>query len=112
MDIGLLNERVTFQENRHVVDEIGNHLNEWVDYYSCAATISGENGNESANAGQTTDHSDMAVTVRWCRKASEITMTGFRVLFHEEIYDIVSVDHMNYKKKCLKFRCRKEDRSG
>jgi len=23
------------------------------------------------------------------------------------VYDIVSVDHLNYKKECLKFTCRK-----
>ena len=26
------------------------------------------------------------------------------------IYDIVAVDHMNYKKKCIKFKCRKARR--
>lgn len=112
MDIALLNERVTFQKNGVTVDRIGNHINGWTDFYSCAATISGESGTESAGAGGTQDHTDMAVTIRWCRKASEITMTGFRLIFHGDIYDIVSVDHMNYKKKCLKFRCRKEQRSG
>ena len=112
MDIALLNERVTFQKNGVTVDRIGNHINGWTDFYSCAATISGESGTESAGAGGIQDHTDMAVTIRWCRKASEITMTGFRIIFHGDIYDIVSVNRMNYKKKCLKFRCRKEERSG
>ncbi len=30
-----------------------------------------------------------------------------RILFRDQVYDIVSVDHLNYKKKCLKFTCRK-----
>ena len=30
--------------------------------------------------------------------------------FNDEIYNIVAVDHMNYKKKCIKFRCRKARR--
>jgi hypothetical protein len=31
-------------------------------------------------------------------------------MFKNEIYDIIAIDHMNYKKKCIKFRCRKARR--
>ena len=41
MDVAMLNERVVFQKNELVTDRIGNHTNEWNDFYSCAATISG-----------------------------------------------------------------------
>ena len=44
----------------------------------------------------------------WTRKrAAEVTADGFRILFQGEVYNIVAVDHMNYKKKALKFRCEK-----
>ena len=112
MDIALLNERVTFQKHEVVTDEIGNHINTWADYYSCACTISGEGGAESYQAGTVNDHTGMDITVRWCDKTKDITITEFRALFHDQVYNIESVDHMNYKKKCLKFRCSKEDRSG
>ena len=46
MNVAMLNERVTFQKNEVVTDRIGNHTNAWTDYYTCAATISGENGKE------------------------------------------------------------------
>ena len=49
----------------------------------------------------------MTVTVRYCKKASEIGSTTHRLIFQGEIYDIINVDHMNFKKKCLKFSCRK-----
>ena len=49
----------------------------------------------------------MTVTVRYCNKAAAINSTGYRVLFKDEFYDIVNVDHMNFKKKSLKFGCRK-----
>ena len=42
MDVALLNERVTFQKNEAVVDDVGNHRNVWTDYYACSATIGGE----------------------------------------------------------------------
>ena len=32
MDIGLLNEKVTFQKNTVITDSIGNHKNGWEDF--------------------------------------------------------------------------------
>ena len=113
MDIGLLNEKVTFQKNVVSVDAIGNHRNVWEDFYSCFATIGGESGmgaKEKEAAGTTVDDSTMTVTVRYCQKASEIASVTHRLLFHGEIYDLIGVDHMNFKKKCLKFSCRKARR--
>lgn len=113
MDIALMNEKVRFQKNRIVTDNIGNHKNEWEDFYSCFATISGEGYNSSKEkeaAGLTVEDTAMSVTVRYCRKTAEITSDEFRILFRGEIYNIVNVDHLNYKKKCLKFNCRKARR--
>ena len=113
MEIGLLNVRITFQENAVAVDGIGNHKNTWADYYSCHATVSGEAGNQTSEsdvAGTVADESSISFTVRYCKKASVIDSTGYRVAFGGELYDILAVDHMNYKKKCLKFKCRKARR--
>ena len=110
MDIAMLNEKVTFQKNEVVKDRIGNHTNTWTEYHTCAATISGESGREDQDTGQTVEHPDMNVTIRWCRKASLITEDGYHILFHGEVYDIIGIDHFSYKKEALKFRCRKADR--
>lgn len=107
MEIALFNVYITFQKNAVVVDTIGNHTNTWKDYYSCHATVSGEGGKESFVAGMLVDNSDLAFTVRYCRKVSMIEPTGYRILFHGEIYNILSIDHMNYKKNCLKFKCKR-----
>ena len=110
MEIVLLNVKVTFQKNSVVADDIGNRRNVWEDYYTCHATVSGEGGKEKAAAGLTVADSDIAFTVRFCKQAAEVTTDGFRVLFGGEIYNIAAVDHMNYKKKTLKFRCEKARR--
>lgn len=110
MDVALLNERVVFQKNEVVVDAVGNHGNVWTDYYSCFATIGGEglaSSREAQVAGTVVEDVSMTVTVRYCRKAVDIMSTGYRLLFRGEVYGIVSVDHMNFKKKALKFVCRK-----
>ena len=103
MKVSLLNEKILFQKNVVVLDSIGNRKNVWEDYYSCFATIGGENGNEKSETGQTVDDASITFSVRYCSQLVDIMSTGFRILFRGEIYNILSVDHMNYKKKMLKF---------
>ena len=110
MEISLLNVKMTFQKNSVVADDIGNRRNVWEDYYTCYATVGGEGGNEKAAAGLTVVDSDIAFTIRFCKRAAEVTADGFRILFGGEIYNIVAVDYMNYRKKALKFRCEKARR--
>ena len=112
MNIALLNVMITIQKNTTVVDEIGNHTNEWDDFYSCHATVSGTSagGKDGAlgnEAGQETDSSDLSFTIRFCQRSSLINVTEYRVLFHDEIYEITGIDYMNFKKKSLKLKCRK-----
>ena len=110
MDIGLLNEKITFQKNIVITDSIGNHKNDWEDFYICHATIGGEgmaSSKEKEEAGTIVEDVGMTVTIRYCKKASEIGSTTHRIIFKGEIYDITNVDHMNFRKKCLKFSCRK-----
>ncbi len=108
MDIALLNQKVTFQINEVVTDEIGNRTNGWMDYFTCHATISGEGGDEVYAAGTVVDKADMAVTVRYCQKTAAIKPTGFRLIHAGDAYNILAVDHLNYKRKAIKFKCKKE----
>jgi SPP1 family predicted phage head-tail adaptor len=107
MNIALLNTKVTIQRNEIVVDEIGNHSNEWIDYFTCHGTISGESGNEPEIAGQVKDTVIMDVTMRWCSLTKKIDKTHYRLKLNDEIYNIINVDHMNYKRKCIKLKCEK-----
>lgn len=107
MDISLLNQKIMVQKNTITVDEIGNHLNTWEDFYSCHATVSGESPSESTAAGMVVDNTKVDFTVRWCKSVSQITSDGFRILYSDEIYNILGIDHMNFKKKSVKFKCQK-----
>ena len=113
MEVAALRSKVTFQKNETTTDKYGNHKNTWTDYYTCFVTIGGEglaSSKEEQVAGTTVEDFSMTVTVRYCAKAAVITTTGYRVMFMGEIYNIESIDHMNFKKKSLKFTCRKERR--
>lgn len=110
MEISLLNVRIFFQKNEVVKDANGNRKNVWTDYYSCYATVSGESGSEKNVAANMLYNSDIAFTVRYCEALKDIDSTKIRVMFKGEIYNITFIDHMNYKNKCLKFRCQKARR--
>ena len=110
LNVGLMNEKVIFQKCSVVKDGIGNHRNEWTEDYCCFATIGGEglaSSRKAETAGTVVEDVGMTVTVRYCKKTAGIRSVTHRILFHDQVYDIVSVDHLNYKKKCLKFTCRK-----
>ena len=42
MVTALLNEKVAFLKNTIATVAVGNHTNEWDEYYTCFATIDGE----------------------------------------------------------------------
>ena len=107
MNIELLNVRIYIQKNEVISDSIGNRKNTWKDYYTCYATVSAEAGKESTDAGLVVDDSKIDFTIRYCKKAAALTSTGYRVQFGSELYDILAVDHMNFKRKCIKLSCQK-----
>ena len=115
MDIAALNETIIIQKNEVVIDEVGNRTRDWTDYYECHATVSsqasgGQNGSLNDDAGISVDVSELLFTIRYCQRAASIDIETCRVIFRDEIYDILSIDKMNYKKKSLKLRCRKARR--
>ena len=107
MEIAAFRVKIMFQRQEAVADGIGNHTNRWADYFACRATVGGEGGTEKVVAGTTVEDADISFTVRFCRAADAVSSSGFRIVFREELYDILAIDHLNYKKRALKFRCRK-----
>ena len=107
--IDKLNERITIQQSKHMTDKVENHRNAWVDYYTCFAYASSYEAQEDEGE-VTAEQKSVVFTVRWCSEVNKLTSTGFRVLFRGELYDITSVDPMNYDKKTTKLHCRLERR--
>ena len=109
MEISKLNERITIEKNAVVTDAIGNHKNTWTPYFSCYAYASTYQAEEKESEVSSEERS-VTFTVRWCSETAAVTSTGFRVRFRGEVYDIESVDLMNYRKKEIRFKCRREPR--
>lgn len=107
MNVARLNVRIEIQKNTTLTDQYGNHKNTWGPYWSCHATVSGEAPREETDSGTIVDDSKINFTVRWCSASALITSTSYRVVFNDELYDILGVDHMSFKHKAVKLMCQR-----
>ena len=104
------NRKIIFQNKNVEVDEIGNHKSVWTDYLSTSSYISFQGKGEEVFLGMEIDRSDISFTVRFQNRLKNINTSEYRILFEDEIYNIISTDFMNYKNRLIKFRCRKVSR--
>ena len=58
---------------------------------------------ETDDAAHISEQDRLNFTVRYCAETQVITSSGYRIMFNGKIYNIDSIDCMNYKKKSLKF---------
>lgn len=110
MEIAKLYERILIQKNEVTIDSIGNHRNEWSDYYNCYTYPTTYMVDESEGVVPL-DNQSITFLVRACTQTKAIVPTGYRIIFKEKIYDIVSVDPMNYDNERIKIRCKLVDRN-
>lgn len=110
MRISDLNRKIIFQNKAVEVDEIGNHRSIWSDYLSTSSYISFQGKGEEVFLGMEVDRSDISFTVRFQNRVKNINTSEYRILFDDEMYNIISIDFMNYKNRLIKFRCRKVSR--
>ena len=98
-----LNERITIEKSTVVTDKVGNHRN------TCFAYASTYQAQEEEGE-VTAEQMSVVFTVRWCSETRGLTSTGYRIRFREQLYNIESIDPMNFQKKTLKIHCRLERR--
>lgn len=110
MKIRDLNRKIIIQNKSVEVDRIGNHKSVWSDYLSTNAYISYQGKGEEVFLGMEVDKSDISFTVRFQKRLQDINTSDYQIVFNKEIYNIISIDFMNYKNKFIKFRCRKVSR--
>ncbi len=110
MDISKLRSRITIQQAMVQKDAIGNHTNAWKDFYSCAAYANLASGKEYGAAGQTLGSDTLVFEVRWCERLRDLDGTKFRILFGGNLYNIVTVDDVQFRHEKLKLTAQRERR--
>ena len=102
MEIGTLNQRITFLEHRIFIDEIGNHITKWEETLSLWAKVTVKTASETTDAGVTKEVQKLEFLVRQSPASLNINSTNFRILFRNNIYNVTGItplyDHNNYMK--------------
>ena len=101
MEIGTLNQRITILEHRTVIDEIGNHTAVWDEAFSCWAKVTLKASAEHTDAGVTKETQTLEFLIRQNQHWMP-SVTGNRILFQGNIYDITGITpdylHKDYLK--------------
>ena len=101
MEIGTLNQRIAFLENRVVTDAIGNHTAVWDEAFSCWARATLKSSVENTEAGVTKETQTLEFLIRQSQHWMP-SVTGNRILFQGNIYDITGMTpdylHKDYLK--------------
>lgn len=63
MEIGKLNQRITFLEHSTKIDNIGNHKAQWDEAFSCWAAVSVKSSAENSDNGTTKEVLSLEFTV-------------------------------------------------
>ena len=110
MDISKLRSHITIQQAVVQTDAIGNHSNAWEDFWSCAAYANLASGKEYGAAGQTLGSDTLVFEIRWCERLRDLDSTNYRILFGGNIYNIVTVDDVQFRHEKLKLTAQRERR--
>ena len=107
MEIGTLNQRITLLEQRVKVDAIGNHTAVWDEAFSCWARATLKSSVENTDAGVTKETQTLEFLIRQSQHWMP-SVTGNRILFQGNIYDIIGITpdylHKDYLKLAAEAR--------
>ena len=112
MEIGKLNQRITFLEHYTKVDEIGNHEARWDETFSCWAYVLPKSSSETTETGVTKEVLSLSFVVRQCAFHQCVNPTTHKILFRGAVYDIKSVIPDYQKNDYLTFVCEVRKAGG
>ena len=111
MEVGAMRQRITIQKATVTTDEIGNRKNAWTDYHTCFAYVNLSCGKEYEAAGQTLPGDTLVFTIRWCEKLADLDCSQFPILFAARIYNLITVDDVQFRHQRLKLTGERVERS-
>lgn len=104
MNAGMLKKLVTIEQYVNGFDEIGNPSQEWVTYKKSYAYINGLSGSEYWEAANIKQENTVEFTFRWKPFFDNLNTKQFRINFQGSIYDINSIDNVQFRDKTVKIK--------
>lgn len=91
MEIGKLNQRISFLEHHTKIDRIGNHKAQWEEAFSCWAAVAVKSSTKTTDAGVTKEVLSLEFTVRQTPDTMRINPTTHRISYRGMTYNIDSI---------------------
>lgn len=104
MDSGAYRSLVTIQQYVSGFDDIGNPSEEWQDYKTCYAYVNGLSGREYWEAAVVHGENTVEFVFRWKPFFNSMNTKQYRLLFNGGIYDITSIDNIQFRNKTVKIK--------
>lgn len=104
MDSGAYRSLVTIQQYVSGFDDIGNPSEEWQEYKTCYAYVNGLSGREYWEAAVVHGENTVEFVFRWKPFFDSINTKQYRLLFNGGIYDITSIDNIQFRNKTVKIK--------
>lgn len=104
MDSGAYRSLVTIQQYVSGFDDIGNPSEEWQNYKTCYAYVNGLSGREYWEAAVVHGENTVEFVFRWKPFFDSMNTKQYRILFNGGIYDITSIDNIQFRNKTVKIK--------
>lgn len=104
-DVGkVLRRKITIQKFTAYMDDMGNDIEDWLNYLTLWAEVNGLWGNEYYAAKAVNEESTIEFTLRDNANLKTLNTVDFRILFDGKTYDIKNIDHVKFEGQWVKIK--------
>ena len=106
---GMLRSKITIQKKAAVPDDIGQISEKWADFYTCRCYANRENGEEAVIAAALGQRDTVVFSCRYCSALAEVNSVDYRIVFGGAVFNILSVDNVQYLNREIKLRAKEAE---
>ena len=112
MNASMLKNKITIQKKTAVADDIGKISEVWSDYMAVHAYANRLSGQELIIAAANGQQDTVTFSVRYCGTLADLNSNDFRIIFMGRIFNILTVDNVQFMNVELKIRAVEEERKS
>ena len=98
------NQKITIQQKINTTDNDGYETTTWNDFKTLWCKANGVSNKEFFTNMSEKNEDIITFSVRYSDSLNVVDTLNYRILFHQKIYDIVSIDNFEFRNLSLIFR--------
>lgn len=99
--IGKYRHRITIQLRETVTNHNGFTADEWLNFHTCWAYVSGLSGQEFWAAQAVQAENTVNFKIRYSPYLEKLNSKDYRLVFKDDVYNITSVDFVRFENKAV-----------